>query len=79
MPTLNKPSLRYHKKQTMHIAYSALQNTIQQPAPGNSLLPDDQFSIRFKAYLAVCNKYSTEIAAIQKYLPGWMPAFSNSR
>ncbi len=60
----------------MHLAHSALQNTIRQTSPVNT--PEvEHLNIRFEAYQAVCNKYSKEIVAIQKYIPGWVPAFSN--
>jgi len=59
----------------MHLAHSALQNTIRQISPVNTM-EEEQLNIRFKAYQAVCNKYSREITAIQKYIPGWVPAFS---
>ena len=53
----------------MYIAYSALQ-------PINRCkLKDNELQLRLEAYHATCKKYSHEIAAIQKYLPGWTPAF----
>lgn len=59
----------------MHIAYSAL----QQPTPNSQSCPatepDHEPLLRYQAYQAVCIRYSNEIAAIQKYMPGWMPAF----
>jgi hypothetical protein len=58
----------------MHIAYSAFKNNDRRKAQ-NKLITSDQSSIRFKAYQSACNKYSKEIAAIQKYIPGWAPAF----
>ncbi|MDB5003517.1 MAG: hypothetical protein JWQ34_1742 [Mucilaginibacter sp.] len=58
----------------MHIAYSALQNTNNQTAQAKPTTVD-QLSIRFKAYQNACNKYSKEITAIQKYIPGWVPAY----
>jgi len=59
----------------MHLAYSALKTAGQQKetnkTPGtNTLL------IRYRAYQETCTKYTREIAAIQKYLPGWAPAFN---
>lgn len=57
----------------MHIAYSALQN-IPQQKPADGTITDEQLNIRFKAYYNACNKYGKEIAAIQKYIPGWVPA-----
>ncbi|MDB4926793.1 hypothetical protein [Mucilaginibacter sp.] len=59
----------------MHIAYSALQNTTRPIAADK--ITEEQLIIRFKAYQATCNKYTKEIAAIQKYIPGWLPACPN--
>ena len=59
----------------MYIAYSAIQkhdDHNQQNA--NPLSSHEQF-IRYRAYMETCSKYSKEIAAIQKYLPGWTPTF----
>jgi hypothetical protein len=61
----------------MHLAYSAIsttntnlqQNNMQQHEPENETL------LRYNAYQATCDKFSHEIAAIQKYLPGWVPKF----
>ncbi|HTH83366.1 MAG TPA: hypothetical protein VL490_10545 [Mucilaginibacter sp.] len=58
----------------MYIAYSALQPTSASPITGDTP-QDEQADIRLKAYQAICNKYNKEIAAIQKYLPGWAPAY----
>jgi len=57
----------------MHIAYSAL-GTTQQTGISNTI--NNTIIIRLKAYQAVCEKYKREIAAIQKYLPNWSPAFN---
>jgi len=56
----------------MHIAYSALRpgSTKNRTKPANKQLLE-----RYNAYQAVCQKYGDEIAAIQKYLPGWTPPF----
>jgi hypothetical protein len=61
----------------MHIAYSALQNTTLQQMADNAPAIR-QHSIRLEAYQATCSKYRKEIAAIQKYLPGWVPAWPAS-
>ncbi len=61
----------------MHLAYSALstndsnqqQSIAEQQQSGNELI------LRYRAYQTACNKYSREIAAIQKYIPGWVPKF----
>jgi len=61
----------------MHLAYSAI-NTINNCAHQHNLLNEDQsdyeLMLRYQAYQTVCNKYSREIAAIQQYLPGWVPS-----
>lgn len=56
----------------MYIAHNALRPTANtsRKKPIKSALAE-----RFEAYNITCNKYQNEIAAIQKYLPGWMPAF----
>ncbi|HVW98151.1 MAG TPA: hypothetical protein VHA56_19425 [Mucilaginibacter sp.] len=54
----------------MHLAYSAISNT-DNTAPETST----ELLLRYQAFLAVCEKYRHEIAAIQKYIPGWSPAF----
>jgi hypothetical protein len=58
----------------MHIAYSAIStsNDNKQSKMGG---PVDEQLLRYQAYKTACNKYSKEIAAIQKYLPGWAPKF----
>lgn len=56
----------------MYIAHSALRNTIKT---GQPQLSNPEMQQRIAAYQSACNKYKQEIAAIQKYLPGWMPAF----
>ena len=63
----------------MYIAYSALQqtpttnHTDDLTARPHSEMPEPL--LRYQAYQAACKKLSHEIAAIQKYIPGWMPAF----
>jgi hypothetical protein len=59
----------------MYIAYSALQKPSVDNQSNNTAQTDHEPSLRYYAYLAACAKYSKEIADIQKYLPGWMPAF----
>jgi hypothetical protein len=58
----------------MHLAYSALQDNSRKTSQ-NKTINDHHLSIRFKAYQSACNKYSKEIAEIQKYIPGWAPAY----
>jgi hypothetical protein len=62
----------------MYIAFSALgQQAINQTDQINAeVLEDNEAVLRFKAYQAACDKYRDEIRAIQKYMPGWMPAFN---
>lgn len=61
----------------MYIAFSALS---PQPdnngKPDNKCLANSEALLRFKAYVAACEKYRHEIAAIQKYMPGWKPLFN---
>ena len=56
----------------MHIAYSALNQTSNQ---NNNKANQTETMLRYEAYQATCNKYSSKITEIQKYLPGWMPVF----
>ncbi len=60
----------------MHLAYSALNVNPISPA-SVTLQPDEQneLQLRYLAYQNTCDKYCNEIAAIQKYLPGWTPKF----
>ena len=59
----------------MYIAYSAIQQQDDQQQPSSTVPPNHERIIRYQAYIETCAKYSNEIAAIQKYLPGWTPAF----
>ncbi|MDB5126714.1 hypothetical protein [Mucilaginibacter sp.] len=54
----------------MYIAYSALRT---QQKNGKALPINKELTERYEAYQATCQKYQAEIAAIQKYMPGWMP------
>ncbi|HEY2583045.1 MAG TPA: hypothetical protein VGI43_14625 [Mucilaginibacter sp.] len=62
----------------MHIAYLSV-DTIDSnlipltDEPDKRIISETQ--LRYLAYQTVCNKYSDEIASIQKYIPGWMPKF----
>jgi len=58
----------------MHLAYSAfsLHNNARQNTNG---ITESDLLLRYKAYQTACNKYSREINAIKKYLPGWTPKF----
>lgn len=57
----------------MYIAYSALQAANQQNALNLTEAQHNELFLRNQAYQATCSKYHQEIAAIQKYLPGWKP------
>ena len=62
----------------MHIAYSAINitNNGHHLAEGdNQYQNENELVLRYQAYQTACNKYSSEIAAIQKYIPGWLPKF----
>jgi len=61
------------KLNPMHIAYSALNDSRQQQ--NQAPQTENELQLRYLAYQTVCSKYSREIAAIQKHLPGWMPKF----
>ncbi|GGH03527.1 hypothetical protein [Mucilaginibacter phyllosphaerae] len=56
----------------MHLAHSALRTKQKN---GKSQLANKELDERYRAYLTACNKYQAEIAAIQKYMPGWLPPF----
>lgn len=63
----------------MYIAYSVLRSQTSAPANYaetelNQTLNAGLLQQRYQAYNDVCHKYRHEIAAIQKYLPGWQPA-----
>jgi hypothetical protein len=62
----------------MHLAYSAINtnhNSGPQSAGSNQHQNENELILRYQAYQTACNKYSSEIAAIQKYIPGWLPKF----
>jgi hypothetical protein len=59
----------------MYIAYSALPNLNRQTEHQRHEEPENNLLIRYRAYVATCEKYHLEITAIQKYIPGWQPAF----
>lgn len=62
----------------MYIAYSVMQ--CPQNGAAHFTEADEiqtlitNHQLRYQAYQDICNKYRHEIAAIQKYLPGWQPA-----
>ena len=66
------------KLNPMYLAYSAMSAINNQP---QSMEAEEhinhEIALRYKAYQATCNKFSREIAAIQQYMPGWMPKFSS--
>ena len=59
----------------MHLAYSAV-STISNNQPTGTQLngPENEIQLRYNAYRATCDKFGREIAAIQKYIPGWVPS-----
>ncbi|HEY5325834.1 MAG TPA: hypothetical protein VIJ27_02445 [Mucilaginibacter sp.] len=62
----------------MHLVYSAINttnNSLPQPPGLNNQQPYNELLLRYQAYQTTCNKYCSEIAAIQEYIPGWMPEF----
>ncbi|HEY8783958.1 MAG TPA: hypothetical protein VIM16_20180 [Mucilaginibacter sp.] len=62
----------------MHLVYSAFNTTnthVLKSAPLPHDQPANELLLRYQAYETACNKYSREIVAIQKYLPGWAPQF----
>jgi hypothetical protein len=58
----------------MHLAYSAISASTHHPHKTGSENENERI-IRYRAYQTTCDKYAREIAAIQKYLPGWTPKF----
>ncbi len=61
----------------MHLAYSAISTNAsnQQQSIAEERQPDNELMLRYQAYQIACDKYRREIAAIQKYIPGWVPKF----
>jgi hypothetical protein len=63
----------------MHLVYSALQQTavFENQHYIEMEIENEQYEplLRYRAYEAACQKHTKEIAAIQKYMPGWMPTF----
>ena len=58
----------------MHLAYSAINNdTNNNTSQNNQTQPENETLLRYRAWQTTCIKYSDEIAAIQKYMPGWVP------
>ncbi len=57
----------------MYLAYSALRPCAEPD--GNQPETNPELLLRYQAYLNACSKYSTYIAEIQKYFPGWQPKF----
>ena len=63
----------------MYIAYSAVTdiNNLSHQTPNNQLAShENEIQLRYQAYQYTCNKFSNEIAEIQKYIPGWLPKFN---
>lgn len=62
----------------MHLAYSAISiiaENLHHSTDKQNEKNDNEILLRYLAYQTVCNKYSQEIASIQKYMPDWMPQF----
>jgi len=62
----------------MQLVFSALNAPDRDIHHSPSAQPGEYDNIavlRYQAYLAACSKYSQEIKAIQKYIPGWLPKF----
>lgn len=62
----------------MHLAYSAISTIAENLHPSTDKQNEknnNEILLRYLAYQTVCNKYSQEIASIQKYMPDWMPQF----
>jgi hypothetical protein len=62
----------------MHLAYSALDTNTTNRHLLTGVQNDEsnnEVMLRYQAYQTACNKLAGEIAAIQKYIPGWMPMF----
>lgn len=61
----------------MYIAYSVLRGQPANAAPYAETTKTEGLNLeqqlRYQAYRDICNKYRREIAAIQKYMPGWQP------
>jgi hypothetical protein len=61
----------------MQLAYSALNQSSQSSYDNHQQIESQtELQLRYRAYQATCDKFSREIAAIQKYLPEWQPKFS---
>jgi hypothetical protein len=54
----------------MHIAYNAIKTKEHTKEKSNTIQK------KYQAYTQICAKYANEIAAIQKYIPGWQPTFN---
>jgi len=61
----------------MYIAFSALRQAAQGSIDEyeTEVVNEHEALQRVEGYRMACEKYRDEIAAIQKYLPGWMPSF----
>lgn len=59
----------------MHLAYSAISTTNAPETETPRPKQENEQLLRYQAYQQTCEKFSREIAAVQKYLPGWMPSF----
>ncbi|WP_121810876.1 hypothetical protein [Mucilaginibacter kameinonensis] len=62
----------------MYIAFSALRQTAQGSIDEykTEVVNEQEALQRIEGYRMACEKYQNEIAAIQKYMPGWLPSFT---
>lgn len=63
----------------MHLVYSAIDTIITNQLYASDTAqcqPYHELILRYRAYQTTCDKFSREITAIQKYIPGWTPKFS---
>ena len=59
----------------MQLVYSSLRNCANGNHKKKSTSVKRKTSLRYLGYQAACEKYQSEIAAIQQYIPNWKPAF----
>lgn len=62
----------------MYIAFSALRQPTQISHDEYKAEVANEHEVlqRVEGYRMACEKYQDEIAAIQKYMPGWLPSFT---
>jgi len=72
---INSNNSKPYSPVTMHLAYSAINQTNSSPQGGELSPTENERLLRYHAYQQTCEKYRHQIAAIQKYMPGWLPKF----